>query len=49
MAIDIEGITLTDDAHIDNAIDAKCQSTDGENQTDYAKHSRIRHVWPEAF
>ena len=37
MAVGIKGIALTDDAHIDDAIDAECQSADGENQTDDAQ------------
>ena len=46
MSVGIERIALTDDAHIDDAIDAECQSADGENQTDYAQYCRIRYVWP---
>ena len=30
-------IALSDNAHIDDAIDAECQSADGENQTDDAQ------------
>lgn len=31
MSVGIERIALADNAHIDNAIDAECQSTDEEN------------------
>ena len=34
MTVGIKGITLADNAHIDDAIDAESQSTDGKNQTD---------------
>ena len=45
-AVGIERVPLTDDAHIDDAVDAECQSTDGEQHTDYAQRRRVRYVWP---
>ena len=38
MAVGIEGITLTDNAHIYNTVDAEYQSADNENQTYYTQY-----------
>ena len=38
MAVGIEGITLTNYAHIDNTVDAEHQSADDENQTYYTQY-----------
>ena len=34
MTVGIKRIALTYNAHIDNAVDAECQSADDENNTD---------------
>ena len=48
MAVGIKGISLSNDTHIDYAIDAKHQSANGEQNTNYAQQGRIRRVWPRS-
>ena len=38
MSVGIERITLANNAHIDNAIDAEGQSADDKNQTNHAQY-----------
>ena len=48
MAVCIKRISLSNDTHIDNAVDAKHQSANGEQNTNYAQQGRIRCVWPRS-
>ena len=38
MSIGIKGISIANNAHIDDAINAECQSADGKNQTYCAQY-----------